>query len=75
MLVTKDPSNAIEMKLKNLPTNNIEFFNVKVQEGLLRTLMIRTASTGDLMVILQFYQMMLPKENYYLTILLKPFQK
>lgn len=31
------------------------FFNIKDQHGLLRTLVVRTASTGETMVIVQFY--------------------
>ena len=62
------------MKLKNLlQPNDIEFFNVKVQEGLLRTLMIRTASTGDLMVILQFYQDDIPKRELLLNHIIETF--
>jgi 23S rRNA (uracil1939-C5)-methyltransferase len=32
------------------------FFNARNHEGLLRTLMIRTASTGEIMVLIQFFQ-------------------
>jgi len=35
--------------------NNYTFFDLKIQEGLLRTLIIRTASTGDVMVLVVFY--------------------
>lgn len=31
------------------------FFDLRNQEGFVRTLMIRTASTGDLMVVLVFF--------------------
>src|SRR5690606_32864069 len=34
--------------------HGLPFFNPKKQEGLLRTLMIRTTSTGELMVLIQF---------------------
>ena len=57
----------------NIPINNIEFFNVKEQEGLLRTLMIRTASTGDLMVILQFYQDDIDKRELLLNHIVESF--
>jgi 23S rRNA (uracil1939-C5)-methyltransferase len=33
--------------------HNLSFFNLRTQEGLLRNLMIRTSSTGELMVLLQ----------------------
>ena len=52
-----DPSNAIRNEIKSFAVNNdLEFFNTRQQTGLLRTLMIRTASTGDLMVLIQFFK-------------------
>jgi len=53
----RDPSNAIRNSVKEFATkNNIPFFNARNQEGLLRTLMIRTSSTGELMVLVQFFE-------------------
>ncbi|WP_295337597.1 23S rRNA (uracil(1939)-C(5))-methyltransferase RlmD [Flavobacterium sp.] len=53
----EDPSNAIRNEIKRFATeNNISFFNARNHTGLLRTLMIRTASTGEIMVLLQFFQ-------------------
>ena len=53
----KDPSNAIRLSVKEFAiTNGLTFFNPHKQKGLLRTLMIRTATTGELMVLLQFYE-------------------
>ena len=52
-----DPSNAIRNKIRDFATeNNIEFFNPREKTGLLRTLMIRTSSTGEYMILIQFYQ-------------------
>lgn len=52
-----DPSNAIRNEIKAFSVNNgLEFFNVRNQTGFLRTLMIRTSSTGDIMVLLQFFK-------------------
>ncbi len=52
-----DPSNAIRNAVKQFATeNDLEFFNTRNQTGFLRTLMIRTSSTGDLMVLIQFYK-------------------
>ncbi len=52
-----DPSNAIRQFIKQKAEElNISFFNVRNQEGLLRTLMIRTSSTKEIMVLLQFYK-------------------
>lgn len=53
----EDPSNAIRNEIKRFATdNNIAFFNARSHEGILRTLMIRTASTGEIMVLIQFYR-------------------
>ncbi len=53
----QDPSNAlrdfVKLKAEEL---QLPFFNTRRQEGLLRTLMIRTSSTGDVMVLIQFFQ-------------------
>ncbi len=52
-----DPSNAIRNEIKQFAiTNQLEFFNTRNQTGLLRTLMIRTSSTGDIMVLVQFFK-------------------
>ena len=51
-----NPSNAIRNGLKNFAIyQNIPFFNPRQQEGALRTLMIRTSSTGQIMVVVQFF--------------------
>ncbi|MFG6686136.1 23S rRNA (uracil(1939)-C(5))-methyltransferase RlmD [Mariniflexile sp. HNIBRBA6329] len=52
-----DPSNAIRNAVKQFALdNNFEFFNTRNQTGLLRTMMIRTSTTGDVMVVIQFYK-------------------
>ncbi|MBI6121337.1 23S rRNA (uracil(1939)-C(5))-methyltransferase RlmD [Salegentibacter maritimus] len=52
----EDPSNAVRNFVKEFATDNkLSFFNARKQEGLLRTLMIRTSSTGELMVLIQFF--------------------
>jgi 23S rRNA (uracil1939-C5)-methyltransferase len=52
-----DPSNAIRNAVKEFAVkNNLEFFNTRNQTGFLRTLMIRTSSTGDIMVMIQFFK-------------------
>jgi 23S rRNA (uracil1939-C5)-methyltransferase len=52
-----DPSNAIRDFIKRKAIElEMSFFNTRKQEGLLRTLMIRTSSTGDVMVLLQFFK-------------------
>jgi len=52
-----DPSNDIRNAVKQFALENeLEFFNTRNQTGLLRTLMIRTSSTGDIMVVVQFFK-------------------
>ena len=52
----KDPSNAIRNSLKVFSTEQqIPFFDPRQQTGVLRTLMIRTTSTGEIMVVVQFF--------------------
>jgi len=52
-----DPSNAIRNAVKQFAVeNDLEFFNTRNQTGLLRTMMIRTSSTGDIMVMIQFFK-------------------
>lgn len=52
----RDPSNAIRNFVKEKAQElNLSFFNPRKQEGFLRTLMLRTATTGDIMVLVQFY--------------------
>lgn len=52
-----DPSNAIRLATKEFAVKNrLSFFNPRNQYGLLRTLMIRTSSTGEVMVLVQFFE-------------------
>ena len=53
----EDPSNAIRNAIREFAVKyDMPFFNARNHEGLLRTLMIRTASTGEIMVLIQFFQ-------------------
>lgn len=53
----EDPSNAIRLEVKHFAVaHNMAFFNPRKQEGLLRTMMIRTSSTGEIMVLFQFFE-------------------
>jgi 23S rRNA (uracil1939-C5)-methyltransferase len=53
----KEPSNAIRLSVKQFADENgLTFFDIRNHEGLLRNLMIRTSSTNDLMVLVQFYE-------------------
>ena len=52
----QDPSNAIRNEVRDFATkNNLPYFDIKEHSGFLRSLIIRTASTGEVMVILSFY--------------------
>ena len=51
----EDPSNAIRNGVKQFAIENeISFFNPRQQTGLLRTMMVRTSSTGAIMAVIQF---------------------
>ncbi len=53
----KEPSNAIRLSVKKFADENgLTYFDIRNQNGLLRNLMIRTSSTNDLMVLLQFFK-------------------
>lgn len=53
----EDPSNAIRLEIKNFASKNgLAFFNPRQQQGLLRTMMLRTASTGEIMLLIQFFE-------------------
>ncbi|MBQ4434334.1 MAG: 23S rRNA (uracil(1939)-C(5))-methyltransferase RlmD, partial [Bacteroidales bacterium] len=48
-----DPSNAIRLAVKQFAIDNhLPFYNLRTHEGLLRNLIIRMSTTGELMVIL-----------------------
>lgn len=74
------PSNDIRNGLKNYTIQkDYSYFDIKQQNGLLRNLIIRTSSTGEIMVIMQFYYfdseaiediMNYLKNNYNITSLL-----
>ena len=53
----EDPSNDIRNEIRAFANKHgMEFFNPRENSGFLRTLMIRTASTGEIMVLLQFFK-------------------
>ena len=53
----EDPSNAIRNTIKAFAIkNNLSFFNPREQKGLLRTMMLRIASTGEIMLVVQFFE-------------------
>lgn len=53
----EDPSNEIRLAVKQYAEEyNLEFFDVKNQEGFLRTLMMRQTSKGEWMVLFQLFR-------------------
>jgi 23S rRNA (uracil1939-C5)-methyltransferase len=70
----QDPSNAIRNAIRNFAiANNLEFFNPRNHEGLLRTLMIRTASTGEIMVLIQFFEEQKENRELLLNFIIEQF--
>jgi 23S rRNA (uracil1939-C5)-methyltransferase len=69
-----DPSNAIRNFIRSYALeHNLSFFNPREQEGFLRTLMIRTTSTGEIMVLLQFFYEAINDREALLQALLNKF--
>lgn len=51
----EEPSNAIRLAVKNYSDEHkLDYYDVKLKEGFLRNLIIRTTSTGELMIIVVF---------------------
>lgn len=70
----EEPSNAIRNAVKDFAIENeLEFFNTRNQTGLLRTMMIRTSTTGDLMVMIQFFKEDKAKRELLLNYLAETF--
>jgi 23S rRNA (uracil1939-C5)-methyltransferase len=70
----EDPSNAIRNAVKQFAVeHDLAFFNTRNQTGLLRTMMIRTASTGDIMVMIQFFKDDKPKRELLLDFIAENF--
>lgn len=52
----QEPGDEIRNEIRDFAnTHDLSFFNLKKQEGLLRNLLIRHSSTGEIMVLIQFY--------------------
>ncbi|TDG37925.1 23S rRNA (uracil(1939)-C(5))-methyltransferase RlmD [Pedobacter changchengzhani] len=51
----EEPSNSIRNAVRNYATeNNISFYDLRNHEGALRNLIIRTSSTGEVMIVVVF---------------------
>lgn len=52
-----DPSNQIRDFIKKYADDNgLEYFDRKIQAGLLRNIIVRTSTTGDVMLIVSFFR-------------------
>lgn len=70
----KDPSNAIRLETKRFAIENgLTFFNPRNQYGMLRTLMLRTSSIGEIMILVQFFENDKEKRELLLNHLSKTF--
>ncbi|MGD1319480.1 23S rRNA (uracil(1939)-C(5))-methyltransferase RlmD [Chryseobacterium sp. 2R14A] len=70
----EDPSNAIRLAVKNYGVDHgLDFFDVKNQEGFLRTLMMRQNSKGEWMVLFQLYREEKENREKLFTYLLENF--
>lgn len=69
-----EPSNSIRLALKKYALDNaLTFFDIRNHEGFLRTLIIRTTSTGEVMVIVAFYHEDIKKREGLLNFLKNEF--
>ncbi len=70
----EDPSNQIRNFIKNYGIENeLDFYNPREQSGLLRTIMLRISSTGEIMVVIQFFKEEKEKRIALLKALFKEF--
>jgi 23S rRNA (uracil1939-C5)-methyltransferase len=65
-----EPSNQIRNWFRE-HTNDAEYFDIREHKGLMRNLTVRTANTGEVMVIVAFYE----KNGVYIKSLLSSFTK
>ncbi len=72
----EDPSNAIRKATKEYALKtNMTFFNPRNHTGMLRTLMLRTTSTREIMVLIQFFEEHKEKRENLLQYLKDTFPK
>ena len=69
-----NPSNEIRLALKSFSdTHNLSFYDIRKQKGLLRNLIIRTTTTQETMVIVQFGELDQEKIKKVMQFLSKQF--
>ncbi len=69
-----EPSNAIRNAIREYALKNkLAFFHLREQQGFLRTLIVRTATTGESMIILSFFYEDKEKREALLNMLVEKF--
>lgn len=69
-----DPSNTIRNFVRSYALEHeLEFFDIRSQEGFLRNMIVRTASTGENMLILAFYKEDVEKREALLNAIVEEF--
>jgi 23S rRNA (uracil1939-C5)-methyltransferase len=69
-----EPSNKIRNFIYHYAIqNHLDFFDIKGQQGFLRTLIIRTTSTGEIMVLISFFKEDKQNREIFLNSLEKEF--
>ncbi len=70
----EDPSNAIRNTIKEFAIQHkITFFNPREQKGMLRTMMLRISSTGEIMLVIQFFEDPIEKRELLLDFIAEKF--
>ena len=70
----EDPSNELRNFVKDFSIeNNIPFYNPRAQEGMMRTMMLRISSTGEIMIVFQFFEEHVEKRELLLNTLAEKF--
>ncbi|GHT51203.1 23S rRNA (uracil-5-)-methyltransferase RumA [Bacteroidia bacterium] len=72
----EEPSNAIRLAIKDFCLqHSYPFFDLREQTGLMRNLIIRTSTTGEVMLIVVFYEEDKEKRNALLDFIANRFQE
>ena len=70
----EDPSNELRNFVKDFSIkNDIPFYNPRAQEGMMRTMMLRISSTGEIMIVFQFFEEHIEKRELLLNTLAEEF--
>jgi len=72
----EEPSNKIRNAVRDFSIeNDISFYNPRQRTGLLRTMMIRISSTGEIMLVIQFFQEAVEKRELLLNYIKNTFSE